>query len=255
MVIGVPVMKILAYSNKGTVRDHNEDCFFIQDQTYVDTEVVLDKAIIIAAVLDGVGGSECGEVASKTAADYFHQHYMDSNESSIIELLRKCNDQVLLEADQTGCEGMATTIAGIALDIEKSIVTIFNIGDSRVYRVRKGLLKQLSYDHSMFNMLKEMNKVATEDYSKYQDNHTITDYLGNKNFTDQSVYYNSIDFGVREKDIFFICSDGVSDQVNDEQLLNILNQNLDREQLKIVINENILMDGAPDNFTYIYIEI
>jgi len=244
-------MKIIAYSNSGAVRDHNEDCYLIGDQVFFDGFEEIEANPSMLAVFDGVGGASCGEVASKIAAETLASQNPCEN---ILECLISCNQMVeLASLHQEQCRGMATTVAGI--QIQEQNLTVFNMGDSRVYRFRKGMLVQLSYDHSYFNYLVSIGHLRMEDADAYKNNHRITNYLGQPSLENNPPYINTVDYGVKEEDIFLICTDGLTDMVEDIFIEKTMNQELSIYSMFMKLKTEAFLHGAKDNITMILLKI
>lgn len=251
-------MKTVCISKCGQVKDQNEDSFVINHQHYsLDQELVLEEDIKIAAVFDGVGGANYGEVASKLAAFELSKMYEqliiqsdDALQQSIFTI-----NQTLLDYANTYPEhkGFATTIAGIRIKDDE--LTVFNVGDSRVYRFRKGLLKQYSEDDSYFNLLKSMGRVTDDDYHRFDDNHVITSYLGKKDLFADDVHLKHIDFGIKKGDLFLICTDGVYDMCKEEELTQMLSLGIELDKIALHLTSCIEEKGSKDNYSMILIHI
>ncbi len=250
-------MKIIAISENGYVKSNNEDTYLINDSVFIDSNTELSENASVFVVFDGIGGNSSGEVAAKVASEYFASKYKDillSNEDSLKDIIEQANSEVLKYATtDTHNNGMGTTLAGMILLEDRWIV--FNVGDSRVYRLRNGLFKYFSVDDSYFNYLKSMGLVKEEDSEKYANNHKITAYLGNPHFDKEQIHVFSIDFGVRAGDTFLLCTDGVSDMVDDDTMRSILESGHSIRHLSEQIRQHILKAGAMDNFTYILVQM
>ena len=154
-------------TNKGN-RDHNEDALMIH-KAYI-TEGTLEEHIpspFIAAVADGVAGEQAGELASslclRLLSNIKYNHTTDLKE--------RINDvhEVLV---QYGLENgaylnMQTTLCGVAID-ENDRITTFNVGDSRLYRYRNAMIRQLSRDQSLVQLLYEKGTITSNDEGIYQ---------------------------------------------------------------------------------------
>lgn len=206
----------------GCVRQNNEDMILLNGELYRDesltTEFSIDNRSRFAAIVaDGMGGHEGGEFASELATQAFDDFLSSLPEGLTIE-------QVIAETKQWAVDthrminrkgeempqylGMGTTFVGM-FSYDGRVYTI-NIGDSRLYRYRNTILKQMSEDHSMRNLTGDM----------HQQSNLIYNSLG----AGESVFADVED--VTEKilpdDYYIICSDGLSDMLTDEQIDAIL---------------------------------
>ncbi len=240
-------MKVEGVSNKGLVKSNNEDCYVIDDKYLFDTSFCYEKANLIF-VCDGVSESKLGAYASKFVCDDISKNY-NNIISFTDEQLRKyfegINDSLV-----KNCDKAYTTIAGIITT--KNFLKVVNVGDSKVYRFREEILKQLTTDDTYYEYLKRIND---QKYEEYKNSHIITNCLGQNKFDKNSIHINNIEFGVMEKDIFLICSDGVSDMVSRDYIVSVL---LSKKSLKSKIKaleKEVLKNGAIDNYTMILLEV
>jgi serine/threonine protein phosphatase PrpC len=141
-----------AFTHQGAVRATNEDTIAVGD--WITSEpmaapVVLEHTVtapLICVVADGMGGHAAGEVASRVVAEHLAlRATRASDETSIARLLHEANDALFaLMEERPAWYGMGTTVAGLA--VAPSGAAVFNVGDSRVYRIEAGPLVQLSTD-------------------------------------------------------------------------------------------------------------
>ena len=142
----------MAFTHRGAVRATNEDTIAIGDwipSAPMPAPVVLEHTVsapLICLVADGMGGHAAGEVASRTVAEHLTRRAAEAtDEAAVAQLLHEVNDELLALMDQRPAwYGMGTTVAGVAVNPARVIV--FNVGDSRVYRIEAGRLVQLSTD-------------------------------------------------------------------------------------------------------------
>ena len=212
-------------TNVGRKRNHNEDSFLI----------VHDQLLYIVA--DGMGGHAAGEVASRMAVETVSQFFKDTaeddeitwpfkmdrqkkyEENRLVTAIKYANLRIYEEAlANAKKKGMGTTI--VAVNFTRDGVYLGHVGDSRIYRFRKGELKQMTEDHSLLNDYIKM-KVLTEDEIKnFPHKNVIVRALGMKDNVQVDV-----SFEVPEhEDIYLLCSDGLSGEVPDEQMQEILRE-------------------------------
>jgi protein phosphatase len=131
-------------------------------------------------------------------------------------------------------------------------VAIGHVGDSRAYLVRAEQMEQLTEDHSLVNELLKTGKLSEEEAHVHPQRSVITRAVG----TDPDVDVDGFTIDAEEGDVFLICSDGLSDMVEDEQILEVLHQNrddLDRAVKELVSAAN--KGGGEDNITVVFFEI
>ena len=231
-------MSISSYaraSDTGKKRRRNEDSYVVAPPLF--------------AVADGMGGAQAGEVASKLAAAALKETHPDgaSGPEIVTALIQEANRRVYerAHADPT-TSGMGTTMT-VAL-VEGSEVTIGHVGDSRAYLVRGGQLEQLTEDHSLVNELLKSGKLSREEAEVHPQRSVITRAVG----TDPDVDVDAFTVGAGEGDVFLLCSDGLTDMVADEDILDVVERHrddLDRVTKALVSAAN--RGGGEDNITVI----
>jgi protein phosphatase len=231
-------MTVSAYaraSDTGRKRRRNEDSYVVAPPLF--------------AVADGMGGAQAGEVASRLAAAALEDS--DSGTLSgpelVISLINEANRRVYERAaSDPATSGMGTTMT-VAL-VEGGRVTIGHVGDSRAYLVRNGGLEQLTEDHSLVNELLKSGKLSREEADVHPQRSVITRAVG----TDPDVDVDAFTVDAVEGDVFLLCSDGLTDMVSDEEILEVLERHrddLDRAAKALVSAAN--RGGGEDNITVI----
>jgi serine/threonine protein phosphatase PrpC len=199
------------------------------------------------AVADGMGGAQAGEVASKLAASALESdgdHALRGLER-VAALIQEANRRVYERAthDPTA-SGMGTTMT-VAL-VERDTVTIGHVGDSRAYLVRDGRMEQLTDDHSLVNELLKSGKLSPEEAEAHPQRSVITRAVG----TDPDVDVDAFTIEAHDGDVFLLCSDGLTDMVEDEDILELVDKHrddLDRAVKSLVAAAN--RGGGEDNIT------
>ena len=222
---------VTAASRIGCVRSNNEDMIlvgssFIRNDAY-RTDIGLDpQKRMLFAVADGMGGHKSGEVASSDALHNLHFFFNDIpvgltagefNEMMVVWL-----DSINAIIDSKGrvddrFKGMGTTLVGIAY--YGGNFFSMNCGDSRLYRMRNGALQQLTTDHSLNNML------GSPEHSS-----VITNCIGG-GCTHSYMDIVKLTDDILPSDIYLLCSDGLSDMLNDQQLEVLLKSGADADAL------------------------
>jgi protein phosphatase len=235
----VPVGAYAVASDTGRRRRRNEDNYVVAPPLF--------------GVADGMGGAQAGEVASQLAASALEAGDPEALEGTtrLDALIQEANRRIYDRAstDPTA-SGMGTTMT-VAL-VEGMTVAIGHVGDSRAYLVRDEQMEQLTEDHSLVNELLKTGKLSEEEAHVHPQRSVITRAVG----TDPDVDVDGFTIDAEEGDVFLICSDGLSDMVEDEQILEVLHQNrddLDRAVKELVSAAN--KGGGEDNITAIAFRI
>lgn len=234
-------------TDRGLVRANNEDEFY------------LDEKQGLLVVADGMGGHASGEIASKLAVnvirDYFQgpQKLIGNSNPAYSLATNKLNcairlaNQAVYEVAQSSpvLKGMGTTIVAVLLTGNK--LSIAHIGDSRAYLIRAGLIDQLTDDHSMVNEQVRRDIITREEAAQSEMKNILTKALGIRAEMEADLDELTI-FG---DDIIFLCSDGLSNMVTDEAVLDIIsfaeNPGAACDSLIEAANEK----GGKDNITVV----
>ncbi len=241
-------MRIGYMTDKGRRRPKNEDAL----------RVLAGKNFFMLA--DGVGGNKSGEVASKTALDAL-ERFVDYNPLDRLngrdEVFRYyeaavdyVNQTILRLSDtQPVYAGMATTL--VCAYIRERIMYIANVGDSRVYVVHNSQIHQITEDHTYVNDLMKMGAITKEEAENHNKKNVITRAIG-ANACSTPDCFNIF---VQPGDKVLICSDGLYDEVREQDMLGRLIRDDDMgacaEDLVRMANEN----GGSDNISVICIEV
>jgi serine/threonine protein phosphatase PrpC len=222
-------------SDTGKKRRRNEDSYVVAPPLF--------------AVADGMGGAQAGEVASKLAAAALEDtdSGVGDGEARVVSLIQEANRRVYERANtDPATTGMGTTMT-VAL-VEGELVTIGHVGDSRAYLVRAGRLEQLTEDHSLVNELLKSGKLSPKEAETHPQRSVITRAVG----TDPDVDVDVFKIEAHEGDVFLLCSDGLTDMVDDEGILDLVERHhddLDRAAKSLVSAAN--RGGGEDNITVI----
>lgn len=234
-----------AKTDIGLKRQRNEDAFVIRLPGGDTTE---DEPNAFFVVADGMGGMGGGDVASRAAiAELLRTFYHDSTASVALlarldTALEATNVYVRSQASTVGLPRIGTTIAGVLLTPREAI--IFNVGDSRVYRVRAGHIEQLSYDHSVDESQDERAAVET----RSARNANLTAFLGQARPI--KPYYQCE--AAQAGDIFIICSDGLWDLVTPAEICRLVTRSTAQRAANRLIRL-VRQRGAPDNVTAVVV--
>jgi serine/threonine protein phosphatase PrpC len=238
-------------SHIGYVRDKNEDMVLVAGKLFRDADwqvdlVLTEESRLVAVVADGMGGHRSGEVASEMAAASFRDFVVSISPAIpttlLKELIRGWAEQIHQELLRKGASsalfsGMGTTFCGL-LFYESTVLAI-NIGDSRLYRYRDNMLKQISIDHSLRQLMGDETLPSNEIYNSLGSGESV--YVDIRDLTEQLFH----------GDRFLICSDGLSDMVSDEQIEQLLEHN----GTAAALLDNALIAGGRDNISLVLITI
>lgn len=238
-----------AITDKG-VRENNEDALLIHKS--VLTEGVTEQLVaapFIAAVADGVSSEHCGEVASLMCLELLKEVSYNS-EVDLTETLADIHQKLIdYSSQQDDTANMQTTLCGIAVDEYEGLHTI-NVGDSRLYRYRRGGIMQLSRDQSLVQLLYEEGTITKEERQNHKHRNIIFPVLGNLSSTpDYDV--RSDDECVQYGDVLLLCSDGLSDYVSTNEMEEILAMPKPLVRRLRLLTDLALENGSTDNITII----
>jgi PPM family protein phosphatase len=240
-----------AFTHHGAVRATNEDCIAVGDWLMSEpmpAPLMLERTIerpLIALVADGMGGHAAGEVASRMAAEgLVREAGRAVDEAGLAQLLLDVNAE-LFEAmrEHPPWRGMGTTVAGVAVGPAGSLV--FNIGDSRVYRIEDGALVQLSTDDTPGPKLADGRTAAIT-------SHLITQTLGG-DYQEFDIVPHLLAEPVSAPRRYLICSDGLSDLLAREEI----EAELAADDLRTVLGlfEAAMARGGRDNVSIILLDL
>ncbi len=238
----------------GLKREGNEDAFST------------DEASRLFIVADGMGGHLAGEVASSIAVEMINNSFRRwlQNEASLDDLYGTADGSLSLlgnylsssirlanrvvyemarEYDQY--HGMGTTVA--AIHVTPSLIVAANAGDSRIYLVRGRELERLSKDHTIVSEQVDLGMMTPEEAETSPLKHVLTRNLGSSEALDVEVY----EIEPSEEDRFVLCSDGLTDLVSDEEILETTQAHDDPEALCKTFVKTALQRGGHDNTTVV----
>lgn len=233
-------MKSISLTNTGS-KPTNKDFYFEGENLFI--------------VCDGVDSSPYGDIASKLACSSFSD-YFQQNPATVYDCdyLNKALQYTIQQFQETESKypemrGMATTVVLIAFDNDGAIVAW--LGDSRLYQIRNGQILFVTEDHSLVNELRKQGNTDEEKLKNIRN--YITKSLSTKTeieFSFQGIEASQIQKG----DFFFLCSDGVLENITNEILTNVLaTKNTLEEKVQNIFSH---CEGKTrDNFTFQFIEI
>ncbi|MCJ7735598.1 MAG: protein phosphatase 2C domain-containing protein [Anaerolineales bacterium] len=244
----------------------NEDSYEISSFTISEDN---DTPVLLAIVADGIGGHKAGEIASKIAVATIISSIAESDGSDPLWLLKsallEANHSITSEADDDDTrKGMGSTVA-CTLVIDSALY-IATLGDSRIYLIRDNVIQQLNIDHTWVQEALDVGVINSEEARGHPRRHLIRSYLGSSDpiSPDLRLYMEEKENQEQAKanqglplvpeDQVMICTDGLTDLVTDEEILEILNSEGSREdQLQTMVN--LANDrGGHDNITIVLLQ-
>lgn len=242
-------MRVLAKSDIGKAREMNQDSYYISD---LENDEL--KLYILA---DGMGGYKGGEIASALAVanvkNYIVNHFKKTkkDKENLLKLLRNAIEyanKVIYEKANLDEElhDMGTTL-DICL-IYNNRVFIGHVGDSRVYRIRKNIMRKLTTDHSYVEKLVKEGTITKEEAYNHPKKNMLMKALGCHSLVEPDVICK----GFMKDDILLMCSDGLTNMLRENEIYNLLLNNPDNPEEALIKNANDL--GGYDNITAIIID-
>ncbi|MBQ8005410.1 MAG: Stp1/IreP family PP2C-type Ser/Thr phosphatase [Clostridia bacterium] len=240
----------------GKLRKGNQDNFGIYE--------IAENALLLA-VCDGMGGAAGGEEASRLALEAFYGEIKAVCEPRIEEgrLCREGIDLHILLANAAECankavyarasedpalRGMGTTL--VAMLIIDSVAHSINIGDSRMYRISEGKIKQITHDHSYVQYLVDMGRITPEEAKNSTNRNIITRAVGTEQDTQPDIENIDIEDGGGET-FFLLCSDGLTSVVSDDEIASVISGSGSLEEKVNLLIEKANQGGGPDNITVV----
>lgn len=239
-------------TNPGLVRTNNEDSFVCQN--------IWDDQTVLAIAIDGLGGYEGGEVASRIAKEVIVNYLEASANGDRLELLKQAvtsANNTIFETSRNDARyhQMGCVLTAIIVDVRHKEVYMAHVGDSRLYSFRHGILTKLSHDHSYVGYLEEMGDYSEEQAMHHPNRNIVDRVIGqephlssDKNFIEAEV------FPLEPFTTFLLCSDGLTDMITSASILNILSCDYSiKEKVDSLIKAS-LEAGGKDNVTTVLVE-
>ena len=232
-------MKVYSMTDIGRVRQLNEDSFYQPEH-----------GERFCAVADGMGGHNAGEVASALAVKTYAD-YMRGVERITAEALRasvvRANDAVYRASQESPeVSGMGTTFSALAMEGKNAFIA--HVGDSRIYLVRRGALMQVTMDHTLVEEMVLKGLITVREARVHPKRNIITRALG----TEPRVQIDMTQLALRPGDVFFLCSDGLTNHVPEREILTTAMSDLGwQEKLRRLVGI-ALENGGQDNITAMF---
>ena len=238
-------MKTFSKVDIGRKRDVNQDYVFVSDKPIGN----LPNLLVVA---DGMGGHRAGDFASRFVVESLKEDLVSSTEDGPEAMLRKAiqsANQKLIEAARQDArlEGMGTTLV-VATVIERTLY-IANVGGSRLYLLHD-TIKQLSKDHSFVQEMVRLGGIDAEEAKHHPDKNIITRAVGAR----EKVEVDFFEYRLKKGDMILMCTDGLSNMIEDEEMLAIVKSSRDIVEAVERLVEKANDNGGNDNIGVILAE-
>jgi serine/threonine protein phosphatase PrpC len=239
-----PEVRYAAATDVGLVREVNEDAHLTAPPVFV--------------VADGMGGHAGGDVASAIVVEELARlagttYDADSAVRAVTGALEA--SQRRIEEHAAGRVGRAapgTTVAGVVLvGGDEPVLLVVNLGDSRVYRMLGGRLRQVTRDHSLVQDLLDAGEITEEEVADHPERHVITRALGGPGFTQPDLFW----LAVEDTDRLLVCTDGVNGLLDDVTIERILVGEPDPAAAAGALVAAALDAGGEDNATAVVLDV
>ena len=242
-------MKLQQKTDVGRVRSSNQDAM---------TAISLNEQTVFAAVCDGMGGANGGNVASTLCIQTIEKriqtdYCVDLDDEAVKMLLREsiteANEKIYQHArENPELQGMGTTAVMALVSGTKAILA--NVGDSRAILFRSHAATQLTKDHSYVQTLVDSGKITAEAANSHPKKNIITRAVG----VHGEIEVDLFEYEVQAEDLLLLCSDGLTNELNYEEMCDIL-KNVPHECYAAKLVEQAIEAGGHDNCTAVFIEI
>lgn len=231
-------MKTFSKTDVGMVREVNQDFVFVSDTP-------IGRLPNLLIVADGMGGHKAGEYASQFAVEVVKQELSESTEASPEAMMKHAISSANRKLRETAqgdsrFQGMGTTLV-VATVIERTLY-FANVGDSRLYLLNENI-KQLSKDHSLVQEMVRLGGINQEEAKHHPDKNIITRAVGGR----EQVEVDFFEYRLKPGDVILMCTDGLSNMVDDEEILHIVKKSRDVVEAVERLIERANNNGGSDN--------
>ena len=241
-------MKSFYLTDAGKVRTHNEDSVIIVKNKDGD---------YLMAVADGMGGHSAGEVASSIAISYlgksFNETFSNMEKVKAVNWLRDSvldiNDLIFSYVkDHPESRGMGSTL--VVAIVTKNYILFGNIGDSSGFVIKDSHLHKVTYDHTLVNLLLKAGELTEEEAKDHPKKNVLMKALGANDPIDIDVFDCDLDISS-----ILLCSDGLTNMLDQEQIEKVLLSDLDIEDKVIKLIRKSNNRGGTDNISVAYLSL
>ena len=231
-------MRTFSITDVGMVRQVNQDYVYVTDRPLG----ILQNLFVVA---DGMGGHQAGDYASKYTVEVLNRELALSEgediERCLVGAIKTANREIIKEASRDEhLKGMGTTV--VAATISNQMMYFANVGDSRLYLINQGI-QQLTKDHSLVEEMVRLGGIKPEEAKHHPDKNIITRAIGAKADVEVDFYEHRLKRG----DIVLMCTDGLSNMVEDEDIFAIIKSARDIVEAGQMLIERANANGGRDN--------
>ena len=251
-------------SDVGNVRSNNEDNLFCNGRIMTASERErpfffegVAEAPAIFAVCDGMGGEDCGEVASLTAVEELVKYSrkilsnLPDADKEVDDYVKAVNGKLLALMRSQGIRTGATLVLVL---VSSSSFRIYNLGDSRGFRVEKGRLLRVTDDHTVAEEKMRMGLISAAQAEKSRERHILTRYLGDNDEYGVSPDVSE-DYSFDTHTGGMLCSDGLTDMLTFPEISRIMSTAKNPSEAVNMLVNSALENGGKDNVTCLVFEI
>ena len=238
-------MKTYSITDIGKRRSANQDFVYASDQPVGN----LSNMLIVA---DGMGGHNAGDLASRytveSMVDYIGKAVEKRPIPLLAEAIHHANELVVEKAkSDKALEGMGTTV--VAATVQENYLYVANVGDSRLYLIDQEI-EQITRDHSLVEEMIRVGELQRKDAKSHPDRNIITRAVGVRT----PVKIDFFDIKLEPGDVILLCSDGLTNMVEDEDILRIVKKSssLKEAAQRLVTEAN--KNGGKDNISVVLAE-
>ncbi len=239
-------MKAFSITDIGERRKINQDYVFC-------SETAVGKLPNLFIVADGMGGHNAGDYASRFCVEFFTQRIRDSELTSPVSMieaaLKDTNEALRSKAEeQIDFEGMGTTF--VAAAIFENEMYVANVGDSRLYVIGNEM-RQITEDHSLVEAMVKTGELDRSEARSHPNKNIITRAIGGNETLEPDFFEVSLHDG----DIVLMCSDGLTNMLEDETIEQIIRENDNLETAALALVRYANQNGGKDNIAIIIIKV
>lgn len=238
-------------TDTGKVRGNNEDTFILQPS--------IGGEYILAAAIDGVGGYSGGEIAAASAresiVEYFANPRSDLN-AMMKEALINANEKIYKEKIEVKeHDSMACVLTFAVVDIKNNEFHYIHVGDTRLYLLRDKSLVKITKDQSFVGFLEDSGRLSEEEAMRHPKRNEINKALGfNTGLEKDADYFDTGKSPFLPGDMILLCSDGLTDMVNKQDITDILTSEITLEEMAQKLIDAANTNGGKDNITAVLVK-
>ena len=238
-------MKLYAMTDVGRKREVNQDYVYVTDKAIGPFPNLL-------VVADGMGGHKAGDFASKYTVKVLREELEKTSlkkpEDILRDVVATANNKLIQVAEtDVKLEGMGTTL--VAATVIGNMLYFSNVGDSRLYLINDKI-RQISKDHSLVEEMVRLGGIKAEEAKNHPDKNIITRAIGVKEGVEADIY----EYRLKRGDVILMCTDGLSNMVEDEDMFNIVRGARDVVEAVQMLIEKANSNGGRDNIGVVIAE-